>query len=265
MTLPEMTVVIGIAALMVGLTIPAINMLLNSFESESGTKTIISSALASARAIAAKEQRYAGIRFQKRYDPTNPANASQYIIFIIQDPEIMAFGFKAVEGLQPIKLPDAVGVMDLRVRLNHGISSQAAQDTDDEPVQQSYLDNTVYLDDTTAFSVIFSPSGKMIIHEVRLRNRDGVYQPDNSNPNPNKHSMDDIFNSPSNITNYQIGMFVQDDYAQSGLGSEFSRSSFVIYDKHLFDQMNNSQRYGYLYGLNAVFINSYTGTIINEK
>ena len=267
LTLPEMTVVIGIAALMVALTIPAANMLLNSFESESGTKTIISSALASARAIAAKEQRYAGIRFQKRYDPTNPDNASQYIIFIVYDFDRtgLANGFRAVDGIQPIKLPDSIGVMDLRVRRNHGISSQDAQDTDDEPVQQSYLDNPVYLDDTTAFSVIFSPSGKMVIHEVRLRNRDGVYQPDNSNPNPNKHSMDDIFNSPSNITNYQIGMFVQDDYAQSGLGSEFSRSSFVIYDKHLFNQMNNSQRYNYLYGLKTVFINPYTGTIINEK
>ena len=85
-TLVEMTVVVAIAALMVGLTIPVANMLLNSFESESGAKSIISSAMASARAIAAKEQRYAGIRFQKRYDPNNPdpLNESQYIIFIIK-------------------------------------------------------------------------------------------------------------------------------------------------------------------------------------
>ena len=71
-TLAEMTIVIGIAALMLGLAVPAANMLLNSFESESGAKSIISSAMASARAIASKEQRYAGIRFQKHSDPNNP-------------------------------------------------------------------------------------------------------------------------------------------------------------------------------------------------
>ena len=101
-TLVEMMVVVAIAALMVGLTIPAANMLLNSFESESGAKSIISSALASARAIAAKEQRYAGIRFQKHYDPNNPdpLNESQYIIFIVQDAcqhsDGLENGFRAV-------------------------------------------------------------------------------------------------------------------------------------------------------------------------
>jgi type II secretory pathway pseudopilin PulG len=263
LTLAEMTVVIAIAALMVALTIPAANMLLNSFESESGAKSMISAALSSARAIAAKNQRYAGIRFQKRYDPNNNIlDTSQYIIFIVQDPNIMAFGFKAVEGIQPIKLPDSIGVMDLRVRLNHGTNWQADHDTSDEPIQQTYLDNPIYLNDTTAFSVVFSPSGKMVIHEVQVRNRNGIYQPNNSNPS--KVSSDDIFNSPSNITNYQVGMFVQDDYSPNGFGAEFSRNNFVIYDNRQFKQMNNAQRYNYLSGLKAVFINPYTGTIINE-
>jgi len=30
--------------------------------------------------------------------------------------------------------------------------------------------------------------------------------------------MDSIFNSPDNITNYGVGMFIQDDYAELGLG-----------------------------------------------
>ena len=116
-TLTEMVVVVSIAALMLGLAVPATNMLLNSFESESGAKSIISAALASARAMAAKDQRYAGIRFQKRYDPNNPdpLNESQYIIFIVYDHDRtgLANGFRAADGIQPIKLPDSIGVMDL--------------------------------------------------------------------------------------------------------------------------------------------------------
>jgi type II secretory pathway pseudopilin PulG len=261
LTLPEMTVVIGIAALMVALTIPAANMLLNSFESESGTKTIISSALASARAIAAKEQRYAGIRFQKRYEPSNPANASQYIIFIIYDFDRtgLANGFRAVEGIQPIKLPDSIGVMDLFYHPNL-FTPDGRVDTDPE------IANANVFMDTTTFSIVFSPSGKLVIHYVRARNRDGVYQPDNSNPNPNKHSMDDIFNSLSNITNYQIGMFVQDDYPLYGLDEESSRNSFVIYETKKFRETATNLRWtNYLQNLKRIYINPYTGTIINEK
>ena len=50
LTLPEMVVVIATIALLVGFGLPAIRSLLNSFESQSGAKTMISASLASARA-----------------------------------------------------------------------------------------------------------------------------------------------------------------------------------------------------------------------
>jgi type II secretory pathway pseudopilin PulG len=268
LTLVEMTVVIAIAALMVALTIPAANMLLNSFESESGAKSIISAALSSARAIAAKEQRYAGIRFQKRYDPNVPdqLNVSQYIIFIVQDPNIMAYGFKAVEGIQPIKLPDSIGVMDLIIRTNHGPTTNDADNLGQQTINDnSWINGPEEVNDTTAFSIVFSPSGKLVIHPVRVRNRNGESRPDNSILS--KISMDDIFNSTSNIANYQIGMFVQDDYAYLGFGKESSRNSFIIYETNkLKDAYNSGNAYsGYLNQLKQVFINPYTGTLINEQ
>ena len=113
MTLTEMAVVIGIIAVMVGLTLPVANVLYNSFESTGGVKSMLNAALESAKSIAIKEQRYAGIRFQKRYDPANPdpLNESQYIIFIIkkdgQQTNSLDYGFCAVDGIQPIKLPDS--------------------------------------------------------------------------------------------------------------------------------------------------------------
>jgi Tfp pilus assembly protein PilE len=261
-TLVEMTIVVAIAALMVGLTIPAANMLLNSFESESGAKSIISSALASARAIAAKEQRYVGIRFQKRYDPNNPdpLNESQYIIFIVQDSNRtgLANGFRAADGIQPIKLPDSIGLMDLLYNPSLGGATPDVSFT-----------NSNVLRDTTTFSIVFSPSGKLVIHDVRARNRDGC--PITYPPPTIDNSQDDIFNTLTRITASvnPTGMFLQDDYFTPpnnlGLGQEPSRNSFVVYDTKKFKQAyNNGTPYsGYLNQLRPIYINPYTGTIIN--
>ena len=98
------------------------------------------------------------------------------------------------------------------------------------------------------------------MRDVRVRNRDGIYQPDNGIAN--KASMDSIFNSPQNITTNVVGKFIQDDYAELGLGAESSRNSFVIYDKIRFDKLNAIERFNYLSSLEPVFINPYTGTII---
>jgi type II secretory pathway pseudopilin PulG len=268
-TLVEMMVVIGIAALMLGLTIPAANMLLNSFGSESGAKSIISSAMASARAIAAKEQRYAGIRFQKRYDPTNPdpLNCSQYIIFIIKGENRLVThdldidGFHAVDGIQPIKLPDSIGVMDLVIRTNW--TNPASGAVASQPIiDNTWINTPEEVNDTTAFSIVFSPSGKLVFHKVRVRNRDG----ETAGTETATSSRDDVFNTLTKITDpvNPVGMFLQDDYANLGYGSEYSRNSFVIYDTKKLKQTNVNYRWtNYLSQLKPIYINPYTGTIIN--
>jgi len=264
---------ITLAAVLTVLSLPAARSFFGSLATSGNTRGLISSALASARAIAAKEQRYAGIRFQQ------DLKGNQYIIFIIQDPALGAYFFRAVKGIEPIKLPDNIGVTDLSVRKDHRTDPQGAESTDYEQIQAGYLDDSnpanidsdgrnIYITDTTTFSIVFAPSGKLVIHEVRVRNREGDYRPDNSLNDPVYFSMDDIFNSPENIANFNLGMFYQDDYAHLGLGKEFSRSSFVIYNKTDFNGTNNAQqRYDYLMKLNLkpVFINPYTGTIINSR
>lgn len=269
-TLTEMVVVIATISLLVAFGLPVMRVIRESLESRTGAKSMISAALSSARAIAAKERHYAGIRFQQDSD------GNQYMIFIIHDFEKTGLnpGFRAVDNLKPIKLPESMGVMDLRVRTNHGTNWTDAEELLDEPLKASYLDDTnpqnfgpdqknKYITDTSTFSIVFSPNGKLIIRDVRIRNRDGIYQPNNGPAN--KVSMDSIFNSPQNITNYGAGKFIQDDYAELGLGAESSRNSFVIYDKIRFDKLDAIERFNYLSSLQPVYINPYTGTIISTN
>ena len=270
LTLTEMVVVIATIALLTTLGLPAIRALLGSFESSSGTMDMISAALSGARAIAAREHRYAGIRFQQ------DSAGSQYMIYIVHDPEKTGLspGFRAVQGLKPMKLPQSSRVADLMVRVNHDPNPAGAQDSRDTLLQVSHLDDmnsqnlgtdgkNIYVKDTSCFSIIFSPNGKLIVHEVRLRNREGIYQPDNSIPA--KMSMDDIFNSPENIVNLGIGMFIQDDYAQMGLGAESGRNRIIIYDGSQFDKLDAQGKFDYLNSLEPVYINPYTGTIIDRR
>ncbi len=270
LTLTEMVVVIATIAILATFGLPAIRALLGSFETDSGARDIISTALSGARAIAAREQHYAGVRFQM------DSAGNQYMIHIVHDPEKtgLSSGFRAVKGLKPMKLPEHTRAVDLMVRSNHNPSPAGAQDPNYVPLAAIYLDDTnqqnlgpdgknIYITDTSTFSIIFSPTGKLIIHDVRVRNKDGIYQPDNTITT--KRSEDDIFNSLENIKNLGVGMFVQDDYAQLGLGAEPSRNRIIIYDKIQFDKLDARGRFDYLSTLEPIYINPYTGTIISSR
>ena len=275
LTLMETTIVVSIVALLTVFSLPAAQSLFDSMVIQGDAKVVISSALANARAIAAREQRYAGIRFQQTYPPIDPLNASQYMTFIIHDPAMGAWFFRAVEGTEPIKLPDDIGVMDLTIangRNEQNPVNSGAIRLDDRSVitvsqADGLIDNYFELTDATAFSIIFSPSGKLVIHGIRVRNKHDFSDATNLNI-----SSDDIFNKIAQV-DAAIGMFYQDDYWGSalnaypnlGLGQELSRSSFVIYNREEFRQVYQlSQGYsGYLYKLVPIYINPYTGTMIS--
>lgn len=270
LTLIEMTLVIATMALLVGLAVPAVRSMMKSFQTESGVRSMIDAALSSARAMAMSNQRYVGVRFQKLCTSTDPLdplkdvlNAPQYMIFIMhEEPKRiggLANGFRAVEGLAPIKLPDTMGVMDLST-----VTSDAT------------IDEQFELSDATTFSIVFAPSGKLAVHEVRVRNRQGVYRPDNS-PGSTQTATDDVFNSVDNVCTYRQGMFLQDDYAQRngadnvefGLGKEDSRTNFVIYELPTLRAAYNSRTPWSLYlsklATEALHVSPYAGSLISSR
>lgn len=282
LTLPEIVVVIATIALLAGFALPAIRALLNSFQTQSGAKAMISATLSSARAIAAKDQRYAGVRFQQ------DLSGNQYMIVVVQDSAIMAYGFRAVEGVKPIKLPDSIYVMDLTIVTDRNEQNpvnprQEIHIDDPSPLltnaqRDSLINEPHELSDTTTFSIIFSPGGKLVIHGVRVRNKDG-YVDSTSNTDI---SYDDVFNKKQQVDQKYAGfertsnppgagMFYQDDYFGAAwpslsLGPEPSRNSFIICDR---DKFERAYSYGrawtdYLAQIapERIYINSYTGTMI---
>ncbi len=246
-------------------TIPAARQLMKSFKTSAGVRRLISAALCNARAIAAKEQCYVGLRFQQ------DLKGNQYMIFIIHDPapEVtnadlvidpfatgtdLAYGFRAVKGKKPIKLPPSIGVMDLYVRLN---LIDAWDPADQAIAADGDISTRPQLLDTTTFSIVFSPTGKLVVHDVRVRNRTG--KTDNT-------SADDVFNIDLKV-DAGDAMFYQDDYAKLGLGQERSRKWFVVYDKNAFDAVSAGSRWTdyleYLKDNETVYVNPRTGEVIN--
>lgn len=234
MTLTEMVIVVAIVALLTTLAAPAMRSLFGSMATQGGVQSLVSSAMSSARATAAKERRYAGVRFQEDKD------GHQYVIFIIYDYDKtkLANGFRAVADVKPIKLPDTIGIMDINAISLSAVSISASE-----------------LANATTFSIVFSPSGKLVIHLVRTRNRDGYLEADD-------RSTDDIFNTPTNVK-AGIAMFYQ-DYGFDGFIEESSRRNFVFYDKVEFKQAVADKRWSeYLRELKLININAYTGRIIS--
>ena len=257
LSLTEMMVVIATIALLTVFGIPAIRTFVKSFETEAGVRGMINAALSNARAIAAKEQRYAGVRFQQKWQADN--KGCQYMIFIIHDKASTGYasGFRAVSGAKPLKLPDNIGVMDLTV-VEEGALTDADKDNN--------IDGSVERSNATTFSVIFSPSGKLIIHELWVRNKDG---------STTNSSEDDIFNTRDNVMDPghpSYKMFVQDENVEEGdvdyygFNIEPSRREFIIYDRGVFDRVNIDRRWtDYLEDLKdtEIYINPYTGRMID--
>jgi prepilin-type N-terminal cleavage/methylation domain-containing protein len=240
LTLTEVLTTIVIIVILTVVALPAINAFFDSMSSSGSAEVMINAALSNARAMAISRQRYVGVRFQLAYNniaPNNPFAADQYMIFVINEPTLVKTtstgtytvpnGYCAVKGIKPIKLPPNIGVMV-------------------EGVADTAVANDIF--DNTTFTIIFSPSGNLVIRPVVHVLREGT--------------TDEVFNDPS------VNPMFQDDYEnESPYKSEQSQRSFIIYDKTEFKRAyeQGTPYSGYLQSVAPVYINPYTGTLINSK
>ncbi len=280
-TLIEMIAVVAAVALLTMLSLPAIRSLKRSLINEGAARALINSTLASARAMAAEKRCYVGVRFQTAYKFNGNAadlnnqnalfghdvlNAEQYMIFIMQGNDRNKVGndkdtFIAVEGIKPIKLPENFGVIDMKLGSRNNDTIQSNND----------IFPSEYLQDTTTFSIIFSSSGKLVIFEVKCLRKDQNADPEHQ---------DTIFNLEENVTPIQVNgeyiknraMFMQDyfTYGNIGLGDEFSRRRFLIYERDKFKPAyeKGTAYTDYLEDLwkaKQIYVNPYTGQLINNQ
>jgi Tfp pilus assembly protein FimT len=253
MSLTEILTSLVIVVLLAALSMPALRAMLNSMSSTGSSEAMIGAALSNARAIAMKEQRYAGVRFQMGGSRTAsgwPFNADQYMIFIISDNQGTKYanGFRVVNGTKPIKLPENIYVTDLTVSIT---ANGTLNDVDNK--------NMPVFNDISTFSIVFSPQGNLVVHDVRVWNKTG---------DTDDSSGDDVFNTQTNIENSRA-MFYEDndndDYSALGLRQEPSRRQFYIYEQNKFRNALglNTAYSGYLSKLLPVYLNSYSGEILS--
>jgi len=283
LTLTELLISIVIIALLAAFSIPAIDAFMNSMGSIGSATALINAALSSARAMAIKDQRYVGVRFQFYFNPNEPSfllDRDMYMIFIEQNPDVTQdYFFRAIEGLKPVKLPPNIGVTDLTIVNDRAkifpIDPEQIELINETPADaESYFlssDQSVVqrnLFDITTFSIVFSPSGNLAVHRVIVRNKEG--RTDNSSP-------DEVFNTITNVamnTASGIATFMKDDSIgdpMSPLGPEPSRRYFLIFERGKYRNavMKGSLYSGYLLPLittnGLIYINPHTGTLIQAE
>jgi len=201
MTLTELLVVVAVMSILLSISVPTAQHLMKGFESSTGVRHLINAALSNARAIAVRQQAYAGVRFQQDVD-----GDKTYMILIVYDKEATgdADGFRAVIGRKPMELPEDISV------------SAYVQKPDETWSTESF------------FSVLFSPSGKLTIHEAQCLH---------------SSTADTIFNSTGD------SMFTEDG------DSWFSVQDFVLVKE---------DKYGTVVESTTEYISPYTGELVME-
>jgi type II secretory pathway pseudopilin PulG len=267
MTLTELLVVMSVMVILLALALPVAKKLAQSLGEATGARSIIAAAMSNARAIAIREGHYAGVRFQQ------DISGKQYIVLIIHDPNAtgLANGFRAIQGKKPMALPDDVGVLSCRVQKNY-IASVLPGDTiltdvdlaDDPAGANTRLNDTAGKNDAAIFSVVFNPSGKFVVHTVRVYNA-GV----NDNVFNSKNKQDDGSGNPA-----KFAKFRQDEpetAEHDGFQEENSVPSFKIYSKKGLDKVPATLRWtgnigknDGLAGLDKEFVNPYTGELVKK-
>ncbi len=277
LTLPELLVALAVTVIVGSIAVPLVFSLKDAMKGTANTQTIVSTVLQNARAIAMKEGQYAGVRFQQDKD------GRQYAIYIVHSSQgsnpsqTFTVNYKAVEGRQPVQLPEGIAVADMVVRTKHNDNDVdckywenfyrevASADLVDAGVNIDIDGKNINLTDITSFSIIFNAKGQLVKNICRMRNIKGIYRPEFADNTVAKGSSDKIFNSKVNVDN-GVAKFIQDDYANLGLGGELSRVQFKIFDTGRYKSFDTAQKkFDYLTAQPDIYVNQFTGKLMGGQ
>ena len=271
-SLAELLVVMAIIGLMLGLTMPSVNTMIHSHHLAS-VKTLIRSALTQAQVYAASNQKYAGLRFQQDLD------GKQYVVLIEHEPKGMSIisgkpvpayigeRYTAIPNAKPIALPASIGLITGDID-SYNDSFKNAYLADYDPLNpiQDPLNPTKLLcfPDATTFTVIFSPTGQLVVKKVGVRKRNdydltfGNYLAVNA-PAPAPLLYYDNYN----LSKKEWPFYDYDFDSAIWCVREDSTTSMYIYEMNDLVSANPLARYtDYVYQLEPLLINAYTGEII---
>lgn len=281
-TMVELLVVIAIIGLLAAIATPAYNSMVKSTRISSA-KNIVRSSLQMAQAHAAKTGKPAGLRFQ--FDRNGPFAGRQYVVLIERDTSSILTNsnyFSAVANVKPAVLPKGVGLISGEVS---GFTPAGADNYLDEissttgPFPIANDNYRSCLSGATTFSIIFSPTGQMIMQKVDLGPRNYTdtvvnhqqrVELEKNTPQYNSNACKSI--ALLYCDRYILGGWnIDPDYTGnipsiSWCRSEPSASSFFLYETEPLQNADPASRFtGYVQNLTPTLINMYTGTIIEEQ
>ena len=260
-TMVELLVVIAIIGIIAAMALPAINSMITG-QQESAARNLIRTALAQAQAHAAKTQKYAGIRFE--YDKDGWRKGRQYLVLIEKAPEGQASGsgYLAIANARPMALPQGVGVVQIdRV---WPADPAASNDALDDGIGNLFYtsDTDGGMPDASTFSIIFSPSGELVVKTVEIWNRD------DNDPVFNTLAVTQIMpESQAALLCCDWHYDLSGTLIEGGQGCyrEASATGLYLYETDAMGQAEVGARYtDYVRTLEPLLINMYTGNLINE-
>lgn len=248
-TLVEMLVVISIITLLVALAVPAVSTIQKSHREIAG-RNLIRSQLWLAQAHAASVQKYSGLRFQ--FDREGALNGRQYLVQIEKaGPGSYYHEYNAVADTRPVGLPQSTCVISLNANYD------AALDDNNSSWEG--------LNGATTFSIIFSPTGQMVIKDVTiywLGLDDRIFGSEiavNSslipgNPPPPLLFHDQHWTGAGAVDNGPL--WCEDEPSATG---------FYLAETGVLQGVDPDRRFtDYVGGLKPELINTYTGQLIEE-